>query len=77
MDRASPAGPGLPTLTVNGKPAVGSLEDGFVYLVVNAGYVEMRSSSTCPSFVRANPRASTPARWPLCAVRWSTARTGR
>ena len=51
------------TLTVNGKPAVGSLEDGFVYLVVNAGdtleiALELDMSV---KFVRANSRVRSDA----------------
>lgn len=65
------------TLTVNGKPAVGSLEDGFVYLVVNAGdtleiALELDMSV---KFVRCQlPRAL--RRRPggrYAPVRWSTA----
>ena len=63
-DCASPAGRlGSYTLTVNGKPAVGSLEDGFVYLVVNAGdtleiALELDMSV---KFVRANSRVRSDA----------------
>ena len=51
------------TLTVNGKPAVGSLEDGFIYLVVNAGdtleiALELDMSV---KFVRANSRVRSDA----------------
>lgn len=58
-------------LTVNGKSAVAQPEDGFVYLMVNAGdTLELDMSSSCVPTPECVP---TPARWPSCAACWSTA----